>query len=111
MTNELEKKFFDTFGIEAKYKCTKDGNCYFQECSKCDWYIHTYPQINDRVLLELICIATASEITVEFKGIKNVEHLKEVVLNYCIERYRYCLHKDEFKHQVRTLFEEGLNDR
>ena len=107
MTNELEKTFFDTFEVETKYKCTKDGNCYFQECSKCDWYIHTYPQINDRVLLELICIATASEITVEFKGIKNVEHLKEVVLNYCIKRYGYCLHKDKFKHKVRTLFEEG----
>ena len=98
MTNEIEKTFFDTFGIEPK-----TNQVYGIQL---DYHIEDYPQINDRILLELICIATASEITVEFKGIKNVEHLKEVVLNYCIERYRYCLHKDEFKHQVRTLFEE-----
>ena len=103
MTNEIEKKFFDTFEIEPK-----TNQAYGVQL---DYYIDVYPQITDRILLELICIATASEITVEFKGIKNVEHLKEVVLNYCIERYRYCLHKDEFKQQVRTLFEEGLNDR
>lgn len=56
MTNELEKKFFDTFGIEAKYKCAKDGNCYFQECSKCDWYICTYPQITNDMWLSLVLI-------------------------------------------------------
>ena len=93
MTNELEKQFFQCFGSEEKELEYPDNFTY-------------YPEITDSVLLELICIATASEITVEFKGIKNVEHLKEVVLNYCIKRYGYCLHKDNFKHQVRTLFEE-----
>ena len=103
MTNEIEKKFFDTFGIKEK-----TNKVYGVQL---DYHIDDYPQITDHILLELICIATASEITVEFKGIKNVEHLKEVVLNYCIKRYGYCLHKDKFKHQVRTLFEEGNNDR
>ena len=93
MTNKLEKQFFDTFGIEEKELEYPDNFTY-------------YPEITDRILLELICIATASEITVEFKRIKNVEHLKEVVLNYCIRRYGYCLHKDNFKQRVRTLFEE-----
>lgn len=103
MTNELEKQFFDTFGIEPKtiieprYSLNTE---YYEE------KIEKYPQITDSILLELICIATASEITVEFKGIKNVEHLKEIVLNYCIERYRYCLHKDKFKRKVHTLFED-----
>lgn len=99
MTNEIEKKFFDTFGIKEK-----TNKVYGVQL---DYHIDDYPQITDHILLELICIATASEITVEFKGIKNVEHLKEVVLNYCIKRYGYCLHKDKFKHKVRTLFEEG----
>lgn len=103
MTNELEKKFFDMFGIKEK-----TNKVYGVQL---DYHIDVYPQITDRILLELICIATSSEITVEFKGIKNVEHLKEVVLNYCIERYSYHLHKDEFKHQVRTLFEDVENDR
>ena len=100
MTNEIEKKFFDTFGIKEK-----TNKVYGVQL---DYHIDDYPQITDHILLELICIATASEITVEFKGIKNVEHLKEVVLNYCIKRYGYCLHKDKFKHQVRTLFEEEI---
>ena len=103
MTNELEKHFFSIFGIEPKtiieprYSLNTE---YYEE------KIEKYPQITDHILLELICIATASEITVEFKRIKNVEHLKEVVLNYCIRRYGYCLHKDNFKQRVRTLFEE-----
>lgn len=134
MTNELEKHFFSTFGIEPIYKdactvedkywdneelaneygtfdqymnckCGNQENC-TTECY-CAYQREVYPQITDHILLELICIATASEITVEFKRIKNVEHLKEVVLNYCIRRYGYCLHKDNFKQRIRTLFEEG----
>lgn len=101
MTNEIEKKFFDTFGIEAKYKCTKDGNCYFQECSKCDWYIHTYPQINDRVLLELICIVLNTFETFEVYRIMDIDSLKEKILKLSM------LAKDDVYSQVRTLFEEG----
>lgn len=103
MTNELEKKFFDTFGIEIS-RCTKDGNCYFQECSKCDWYIHTYPQITDRILLELICICNSTYIngyTNYFMATgKTKEGLKEEILKKCI-----ALSKD-IKCQVRTLFKE-----
>ena len=114
MASELEKKFFNTFGVEKiEFKsCDVDSSCPYESqlCDDtCPYYITykiDYPQITDSILLELICIATSSEITVEFKGIKNVEHLKEVVLNYCIKRYGYCLHKDKFKHQVCTLFEE-----
>ena len=102
MTNELEKIFFDTFGIEAKCKCTKDGNCYFQECSKCDWYIHTYPQITDRILLELICILTRFYGELVLEQCLDVKDLKEQVLNIFIRT----IYKDIFKHQVRTLFEE-----
>jgi hypothetical protein len=120
MTNELEKTFFDTFGIEPKWKSEQcDGwlrttaVAYFtnlEEAKKFGIVFQEepeYPQITDRILLELICIATASEITIEFRNIKNIEHLKSVVLAYCKERYSYHLHKDNFKHQVRTLFEEG----
>lgn len=94
MTNELEKKFFDTFGIEIS-RCTKDGNCYFQECSKCDWYIHTYPQITDRILLELICICNSTYIngyTNYFMATgKTKEGLKEEILKKMysiIKRYK-----------------------
>lgn len=78
MTDDLTKTFFDTFGIKVS-RCTKDGNCYFQECSKCDWYIHTYPQITDRILLELIAIHS----TWRFPRLccLNIEELKEQVLS------------------------------
>lgn len=105
--SEIEKEFFDTFGVEAKYKCTKDGNCYFQECSKCDWYIHTYPQITDRRLLELICILNKHysehyQIASMIVG-KNIEEVKKSILNDCIEQSK---HKD-FKHQVQAIFKEN----
>lgn len=103
MTNELEKQFFDTFGIKIS-RCTKDGNCYFQECSKCDWYIHTYPQITDRILLELLIIMTRYTDIIE--GFDSVQELKEFVLKDLM----YSLTQPEcniVKHQVRTLFEEG----
>lgn len=103
MTDKLTETFFGTFGVEAKYKCTKDGNCYFQECSKCDWYIHTYPQITDRILLELMCILNNYGCT-SFAG--NPAMLKNEVLRNSI----MCCEDtddDKFKRQVRKLFEEG----
>ena len=77
MTNDLEKQFFDTFGIEPK-------------------------EITDRILLELICIAM--DIT-DF-GASDIDSLKEVVLQVLIDEMKYYNPKD-LKHQVRTLFKEG----
>jgi hypothetical protein len=59
MTTELEKEFFDTFGIEAisKWHKCKDYSCVccdeYDNCAKREFI---YPEITDRVLLELICI-------------------------------------------------------
>ena len=114
MTNELEKQFFDTFGIEPIKKQESELVAIGENIrglKRVEKPFYEYPQITDSILLNLICIATASEITVEFKRIKNVEHLKEVVLNYCIRRYGYCLHKDNFKRRVRALFMEEYDDR
>ena len=107
MTTELEKQFFQCFGIEQKLPDYNEGYCDGCEINydKCERYCPHKGLITDRILLELICISTASEITVCFKKIKSIEHLKEVVLNYCIERYSYHLHKDKFKHQVQAIFE------
>ena len=62
MTNELEKQFFDTFGIEPKqhiHHC-QQGCCKpDKECGYCEHHtISEYPQITDRILLELICICS-----------------------------------------------------
>ena len=83
MTTELEKNFFDTFGIEPKYqdtctveekywdneelaneygtfdqymnaKCGNQENCSL-ECS-CAYQKEIYPQITDKEYIELYCI-------------------------------------------------------
>ena len=97
MTNELEKQFFDTFGIEPKLKTfaikqDEQGELTYPP-------IYEYPQISDRILLELIIIL--GTICTVFD--KNVDDLKENVLKNLIELSgRYHIYN-----QVRTLFEEG----
>lgn len=97
MTNELEKQFFDTFGIEPKLKTfaikqDEQGELTYPS-------IYEYPQITNRILLELIIIL--GTICTIFD--KNVDDLKENVLKNLIklsERYH-------IYNQVRTLFKEG----
>ncbi len=65
--SEIEKQFFEVFGIEPKYYCGSeyifetmlenectDGN--LEKCKTCEKVSRIYPQITDRILLELICI-------------------------------------------------------
>ena len=52
MTDELTKKFFDTFGIEPKMIDTAIGRDFYIEHDRVD----KYPQITDRILLELEAI-------------------------------------------------------
>ena len=117
MTSEIEEKFFQCFGI--KPKCVKrtlklamhgyDENDLPEDLrqfisSQAQVY-HVYPEITDRILLELICILASNPIRILFEsmlsGIKEVELLKNSILLTCIAN------KDTIKHQVRTLFEEG----
>lgn len=109
MTNELEKTFFDTFGIEPEIL----NGCKFERClninkgvincikEECPHYYKDkveYPQITDRILLELIIIL--GTICTVFN--KNVDDLKENVLKNLIELSgRYHIYN-----KVRTLFEE-----
>ena len=106
MTTEIEKTFFDTFGIEPKYKtCVfkycknkKEYDC--ENCNDREWH---YPQISDRILLELLVIMTRYTDIID--GFDNVQELKEFVLKDLM----YSLTQSEadiVKHQVRTLFEE-----
>ena len=62
MTTELEKQFFDTFGIKPNTEiCWCDGDNKICDCKyDCDELCRSrkidYPQITDRILLELILI-------------------------------------------------------
>ena len=119
MTNELEKQFFQCFGIEPKeYKACNSFPCGNPriECENCkDYKLYKteYPQITDRILLELICILSEwrtylhSSYTIKAN---NTLNLKQDVLRDFLELFKwYEFKKCEkgIKHQVRTLFEEG----
>lgn len=108
MTTELEKQFFDTFGIEPKhiFRGCKLGAKYYAEicdettCNGCDEEIRKteYPTITDRILLELICIVSERRILPSC----DVNGLKE----YVLKELCTMIMSEEAKHQVRKLFEE-----
>ena len=117
MKTEIEKTFFDTFGIEPKssFRGCKLGAKYYAEicdeptCKGCDEEIRKtdYPQITDRILLELICIwnlyCTYTLVPTNYKNIK--EYVLEQFL--LIDTYNFIVDLPIVKRQVRTLFEEG----
>lgn len=116
MTNEIEKTFFDTFGIEPKKQCyywdcpystgdvVKDTPMNERDCNSCkNPNKEIYPQITNRILLELLVIMTRYTDIIE--GFDSVQELKEFVLKDLM----YSLTQPEcdiVKQQVRTLFEE-----
>lgn len=104
MTNELEKTFFDTFGIEPKtiieprYSLNTE---YYEE------KVEKYPQITDHILLELICL---NNIYLWETHTSTVNELKNILLNKYIEHVNLMAdenEKQEYINLVRALFEEG----
>ena len=107
MTSELEKTFFDTFGIEPKtiieprYSLNTE---YYEE------KIEKYPQVTDHILLELIFLQPLS---IEFKYPRNIEELKNTLLGYYIEELSLFAEPSEaeiFKQKVQALFKEDNNN-
>ena len=97
MTNDLEKQFFDTFGIEPNCKFVK----YCDDCTKCGCY--HYPRITDRILLELICIYLDYRVLTTQMSVK---HLKQTVLEGLIELHKQYNLKIGYYEEVQALFEE-----
>lgn len=96
MTTEIEKQFFDTFGIEPKE----------QEVFVLKrMVVKEYPEVTDHILLELICILTRWHLDerepYEIMSI-NMEQLKSQILSDSLGIAK-CV---KAKQQVRTLFEE-----
>lgn len=75
MTTELEEQFFKTFGIEPTVYSLWDSK---ETQIKNFKSFEVYPEITDRVLLELVCIANKYFGDIYFG--KNVEQLKKTVL-------------------------------
>lgn len=115
MTNELEKQFFNTFRIEPKKGCTAYDKFTEEEadvicndkCAECSYLDDIYPQITDRILLELICIlGNTSYFLITDDGLPiDVDGLKKSVLHSLTLQAKVYKNK-VLKHQVRTLFEE-----
>lgn len=119
MINELEKTFYDTFGIKPYYKyllIDKTSRYHneklFDKTNFIDFVksgkdylllkvIKYYPQITDRILLELICIAHTSPV-ITFVS-RDVKSLKEEVLMVLCN----WVNNRNIKQQVQALFEEG----
>ena len=124
--NEIEKQFFDTFGIKPEYqnRCVAEdkylnnyelGNghvtfeqymnvrCGNRDCTiECPYAYQNeiYPQITDHILLELICIAHTSPV-ITFVS-RDVKSLKEEVLMVLCN----WVNNRNIKQQVQALFEE-----
>lgn len=103
MTTEIEKKFFDTFGIEKQpvYSGSQLYNPFITG--------YEYPQITDRILLELICIVykAKNRLNSEIDIFElNVENLKSTTLKRLIwinNTYK----NEHIKQQVKSLFKVG----
>ena len=134
MTNELEKKFFDTFRIKPKYTYlvtdmfyTSDSHNY--EATKNDLIkyfgdknygrykvieVHkTYPQITDRILLNLICIANEYLDYPTSTNIKNIQartlRMLLKVKKYLEDTYSRQDWHDDLVRKVRKLFKGDNN--
>lgn len=113
MTNELEKKFFDTFGIEPEYKTCIFKYCKNKkeyDCENCGDRIWHYPQITDRILLNLICIANEYLDYPTSTNIKNIQartlRMLLKVKKYFKDTYSSQDWHNELVRKVRRLFKE-----
>ena len=136
MTTEIEKQFFNTFGIEPKKQCyywdcpystgniTNDTPMNERDCNSCkNPDKEVYPQITDHILLELMELLMKQQAT-EFyyhdeylfsskllgsnrPTCNRVKNLRELVLRTATCLGGFAPLKDKMLKQVRTLFEEG----
>ncbi len=112
MTTELEKQFFETFGINGEYYYNCDlidtiepdekfmlPNCSKSElisfCKEKEYYSYckvvkvykNYPQITDHILLKLICIINQADLDLygenDYFMALNYKDLKEEVIAKC----------------------------
>lgn len=118
MTNELEKRFFNEFEIKPKKGCTAyykfteeeaDVICN-DKCAECSYLDDVYPQITDRILLNLICIANEY---LDYPTSTNIKNIQARTLRMLLKVKKYF--KDTYSSQdwynelakkVRKLFKE-----
>lgn len=97
MTTDLEKQFFSTFGIEPEP--------IYSELWADELVKYKYPQITDRILLELICIVAeyyCFRCDNWVEQYESVDKLKSFILLELIG----LIYQKEIKQQVQALFKE-----
>lgn len=110
MTNEIDKQFFDTFGIGPRLVISLEDWERCKDLPRAEELFKHYPQITDHILLELICIHNTylgdNLYSLDYESLK-----KEVLKDLINEQELRELKKDyvsyDMKHQVRILFDEG----
>ena len=116
--NKIEEEFFKTFEIEPKWKdkrvkntktyYTEEQAQYLRQATKNRNVQLCYPQITDRILLELICIFNEYFISPYGTETKSINKLKEQILedNICAFNNKYLKgeYKIKYKQQVQALF-------
>ena len=116
MITDIEKQFFETFGIKPRsyLLCTSCWDCIdAQPCEQCHYgklIEDEYPKITDRILLELICL---NNIYLWETHTSTVNELKNVLLNKYIEYVNLMAdenEKQEYINQVQSLFKENNNN-
>ena len=120
MTEEIEQKFFEIFGIEKQeFKgCNWNSDCPFDiHCKDCPhWEVYNvdYPEITAEKLLELICVITKFRI-LEFGleihlGSYTVSKLRDEIIEesfYLLRLIQNEDRKENYKQEIHRLFEEG----
>lgn len=117
--SEIEKQFFDTFGIKPKRQCyywdcpystgeiEKDTPINQRDCANCtNPDKEVYPQITDHILLELICL---NDIYLWLVHLNTVDELKNILLGKYIEHVNLMAdenEKQEYIHQVQAIFKK-----
>lgn len=84
---DIEEKFFEMFGIKPEYKICPFHHCIYKkeyDCNNCDDREWKYPEITDRILLELICLLNSLHSYVVISD--NFYELKDEVLNKLIQK-------------------------
>lgn len=99
--DDISNTFFKVFGVEKKCQCKNFIN--YADCfripTKCKEY--NYPEITDRVLLELICCVPKTVLN----NCTTIKEIKEAVLKdliLCARKYT----AQELKHKIQQLFKE-----
>lgn len=104
MTTDLEKQFFDTFGIEPYREPSREYNSNGEICS---WYIE-YPQITHRHYLELMVLHNiyleTKLYSLDYKSLKE-EILQDLIDEQELRKLKKDYVQDGLKRDVQKIFE------